>query len=148
MEHSVEVLGDGVKVLAQPRVVLDIVGGLKGLQHDPMHSPRATHLLRSLDNRIHALARQVLDKLLQVPTGLLHLFILVAHIALLDGLIECLLGLGSILLDDVHQGVDSLVVGLVLLGLNDDLLESVDELVFCFIGGGELFVKVLRDARS
>lgn len=104
--------------------------------------------MRSLDYRIHALARQVLDKLLQVATGLLHLFIFVADVALVDRLIERLLCLGRILFHDIHERVDGLVVGLVLLRLDDDLLQAVDELVLGFIGGGQLFVKVLRDSRQ
>lgn len=102
-----------------------------------------THLSGRRNHTIHTLARQVLDKLFQIPTGLLDLFILITNIALLRRFIQRILRLVRVLFHNVHQGIDRLVVRLVLLRLEHDLLESGDEFVFCFIGGRQFFIKVL-----
>lgn len=102
------------------------------------------YLLRTFDNTIHALSGQVFDKLLQVSASLLNLFVLVADIALFDGLVQSILSFMSVLLDDTDEGVDSLVVSLVLLGVENNLLESRDKLVLGLVGGGKLLIQVLQ----
>jgi hypothetical protein len=99
--------------------------------------------LGGLDNAVHALSSQVFHELLQVPAGLLHLFIFVANVTLFDSFVESILSLVRILLDDVDKGVDGLVVRLVLLGVQNNLLESGDELVLCLISSGKLFIQIL-----
>lgn len=101
--------------------------------------------MHGLDKIVHGFVGELLDKSFEVPAGLLDPFVLVGDARFFLCLIERFIGLVGVLLDEVDDGGDASLVLWVVLGLGNDLLQSLDDLVPRFLAVRELVVQVALD---
>ena len=100
--------------------------------------------LRGIENGIERLSRRErLDDLLGVSESLLEIRLIRLLSDLLAGGLSDLLGLGSVLLDELEDGVDRGLVVLVGLNVDDDGLQLLEELILDLVVSRDLVLEVL-----
>ena len=157
VQEPVDIVVEIVKEQLELVVLLDIFRGLNDQRM--LKVLTLAYLLGCLDDIVKGLVGDLFDKGLQVSTGLLNLFILVADVGLFGSLLDGVLGLVGVLFEETDDGGDRSLVFWLLLGRFDDLenqrwpresectysLESLDKLLSGLLSIRQLVVDVLSE---